>query len=85
VYRSAGGAGNQERPSATTVAALEEDGVGNPERHFSELVEEFTPDPSGEGEHRTTAVENDPANAGAEQENAITPSDGPSEARGPGG
>jgi hypothetical protein len=76
---------NQERPSATTVAALEEDGVGDPERHFSELVKEFTPEHGGEGEHRTTAVEDEPAAAGAEQENAITPSGGPSEAKGPGG
>ena len=75
---------NQERPSATTVAALEEDGVGDPERHFSELVKEFTPESSGHGEHRTTAVEDEPASAGAEQENAITPSGGPSKAVGPG-
>jgi hypothetical protein len=75
---------NPERPSATTVAALEEDGVGDPERHFSELVKEFTPEPSGDGEHRTTAVEDEPASAGAEQEDAITPSGGPSRAVGPG-
>jgi hypothetical protein len=75
---------NSERPSATTVAALEEDGVGDPERHFSELVKEFTPEPSGGGEHRTTAVEDEPASAGAEQEDAITPSGGPSRAVGPG-
>jgi hypothetical protein len=75
---------NRERPSPTTVAALEEDGIGDPERHFSELVKEFTPEPSGDGEHRTTAVEDDPASAGAEQEDAITPSGGPSEATGPG-
>jgi hypothetical protein len=75
---------NQERPSPTTVAALEEDGVGNPERHFSDLVKEFTPERGGDGEHRTTAVEDEPAAAGVEQENAITPSGGPSEAKGPG-
>jgi hypothetical protein len=75
---------NQERPSATTVAALEEDGVGDPERHFSELVKEFTPERGDKGEHRTTAVEDEPASASAEQENAITPSGGPSEAVGPG-
>ena len=75
---------NRERPSATTVAALEEDGVGDPERHFSELVKEFTPQPEGDSEHRTTAVEDEPASAGAEQENAVTPSGGPSEAVGPG-
>jgi hypothetical protein len=75
---------NQERPSATTVAALEEEGVGDPERHFSELVKEFTPEPSDDDEHRTTAVEDDPAAAGAEQEDAIPPSGGPSEATGPG-
>jgi hypothetical protein len=75
---------NQDRPSATNVAALEEDGVGDPERHFSELVKEFTPEASGDGEHRTTAVEEVPARAGAEQEDAITPSGGPSPAVGPG-
>lgn len=73
-----------ERPSATTVAAMEEDGVGDPERHFSELVKEFTPEPNANGEHRSTAVEDDPAGAAAEQENAITPSGGPSQATGPG-
>jgi hypothetical protein len=75
---------SQERPSATTVAALEEDGVGDPERHFSELVKEFTPEPTGDDEHRRTAVEDEPVSASAEQENAITPSGGPSEAVGPG-
>jgi hypothetical protein len=52
--------GNPERPSPVTVAALEEDGVSDPERHFSELVAEFTPDRAVEGEHRMTAVEDDP-------------------------
>jgi hypothetical protein len=75
---------NPERPSPVTVAALEEDGVGDPERHFSELVAEFTPDRAVEGEHRTTAVEDDPASAGAEQAHAITPSGGSSRATGPG-
>jgi hypothetical protein len=75
---------NQERPSATTVAALEEDGVSDPERHFSELVKEFTPERGDDGEHRRTAVEEEPVSASAEQENAITPSGGPSEAVGPG-
>jgi hypothetical protein len=75
---------NPERPSAVTVAALEEDGVGDPERHFSELVAEFTPDRAVEGEHRTTAVEDDPAGAGAEQAHAMTPSGGSSRASGPG-
>ena len=75
---------NQERPSATTVAALEEDGVGDPERHFSELVKEFTPERGGDDDHRRIAVEDGAASASAEQENAITPSGGPSEAVGPG-
>jgi hypothetical protein len=75
---------NPERPSPVTVAALEEDGVGDPERHFSELVAEFTPDRAAEGEHRTTAVEDDPATASAEQAHAITPSGGSSRATGPG-
>lgn len=75
---------NQERPSPTTVAALEQDGVGDPERHFSELVKEFTPERGQDGEHRRTAVEDEPASVGEEQEDAITPSGGPSEAKGPG-
>ena len=75
---------NHERPSPTTVAALEEDGVSDPERHFSDLVKEFTPEPKDNGENRTTAVEDEPASAGSEQETAITPSGGPSEAVGPG-
>jgi hypothetical protein len=71
---------NPERPSAVTVAALEEDGVGDPERHFSELVAEFMADRAVEGEHRTTAVEDDPAGAGAEHAHAMTPSGGSSRA-----
>jgi hypothetical protein len=65
---------NQERPSPITVAALEEDGVGDPERHFSELVKEFTPEPSSDGEHRTTAAaEDEPASATAEQRTRSPP------------
>jgi len=37
-----------EEPSATTVALLEEEGVRDPERLFSDLVEEFTEDGSAD-------------------------------------
>ncbi|WP_249010455.1 hypothetical protein [Conexibacter sp. DBS9H8] len=33
---------NPERPAATTVARMEAEGVRDPERHFSDLVSEFT-------------------------------------------
>jgi hypothetical protein len=74
---------NRERPSATTVAALEEEGVTNPEAHFSELVKEFTPDDGSQGGRRTSGVEDDHLRAAAEQEGANTPSGGPSKPVGP--
>src|SRR5947209_5337545 len=43
---------NRERPSPTTAAQLAEEGVHDPERRFSELVEEFTPQ-AGAGERPT--------------------------------
>jgi len=36
--------GGREQPSATTVALLEEEGVRDPERLLSDVVEEFTED-----------------------------------------
>jgi hypothetical protein len=76
----------RERPSPSMVAALEEEGVRDPERHFSELVAEYTENTGGKEQHlRTAAVEDDAPKAAAEQESAITPSGGPTEPSGPGG
>jgi hypothetical protein len=76
---------NPERPEPTTVAAMEQEGVDDPEQLFSDLVGEFTPEPEdGGGSGRTTDVVDDPAAAAAEQRDATTPSGGPSEAVGPG-
>jgi hypothetical protein len=75
----------RERPSPSTAAALEEEGVSDPERHFSELVAEFTPETAADRENRRdTDADENPARAAAEQQSAITPSGGPTEPVGPG-
>lgn len=75
----------RERPSPSTVAELEEEGVLDPEGHFSRIVAEFTEDLDvGETNQRTVPVEDDPSQAAAEQQSATTPTGGPSGAVGPG-
>jgi hypothetical protein len=76
---------NPERPAPTTVAAMEAEGVDDPEQLFSDVVAEFTPDSDAGGETgRTTDAVDDPAQAAAEQRDATTPSGGPSRSVGPG-
>jgi hypothetical protein len=76
---------NPERPSPSTVAAMEEEGVSDPEQVFSDVVAEFTEDPGTAGENRrSTAVEDNPAKATAEHRDAITPSGGQTRPIGPG-
>jgi hypothetical protein len=75
---------NPERPSPTTVAAMEQEGVDDPEQLFSDVVAEFTADANAGGETgRVTDAVDDPAQAAAEQRDATTPSGGPSRAVGP--
>jgi hypothetical protein len=75
---------NPERPGPTTVAAMEEEGVDDPEQLFSDVVAEFTPERDEDGETgRSTDAVDDPAKAADEQRDATTPSGGPSEAVGP--
>jgi hypothetical protein len=75
---------NPERPSSTTVAAMEEEGVDDPEQLFSDVIAEFTAEPEEGGETgRTTDAVDDHAQAAAEQRDATTPSGGPSRAVGP--
>jgi hypothetical protein len=74
---------NPERPGPSTVAAMEEEGVDDPEQLFSDVVAEFAPN-SGDAPGRTTDVADDPATAAAEQRDATTPSGGPSRSVGPG-
>jgi hypothetical protein len=73
-----------EYPDSFLVAYLDEQGVRDPESRFTELVNEFTPVRDDDDEHRETSVEDDPAQARAEQRDSITPSGGPSSAVGPG-
>jgi hypothetical protein len=76
---------NPERPQPTTVAAMEQEGVDDPEQLFSDLVAEFTSESDAEGKDgRVTDAAEDHAKAAAEQRNAITPSGGPSTPVGPG-
>jgi hypothetical protein len=75
---------NPERPDPTTVAAMEAEGVDDPEQLFSDVIAEFTAEPDTDGETgRTTDAVDDPARAAAEQRDATTPSGGPSRAVGP--
>jgi hypothetical protein len=75
---------NPERPSPTTVAAMEEEGIDNPEQLFSDVIAEFTPESGADGASgRTTDAVDDPAKAAAEQRDATTPSGGPSRSVGP--
>lgn len=75
----------RERPAPATAAALEEEGIQDPEGHFSRVVEEFTEDEGARGRNeRTVAAEDQPARAAAEQETATTPTGGPSHPVGPG-
>ena len=75
---------NPERPAPSTVAAMEEDGIQDPERHFSDIVAEFTVDTGAQGQNRrTTSVDDDPVKGAAEHRSAITPSSGATGAVGP--
>ena len=77
---------NSERPSPATVAALDDEGVHDPEGLFSDLVAEYTEDAGARGENRrTVSVEDDPAKAAAEHESSITASGRSTSAVGPGG
>lgn len=51
-----------ERPSPRTVAAMEEEGVSDPEEVFSDIVDEFTPDEHAAQADRGTTDEEEPAN-----------------------
>jgi hypothetical protein len=73
-----------EYPDSFLVALLNEQGMRDPEGRFTEMVHEFMPVKSSDGQHRTTAVEDDPAQALAEQRDSITPGGGASTAVGPG-
>jgi hypothetical protein len=74
--------GITERPEATLAAAMEREGVTNPEERFTEMVEEFMEADVTDGEHRTHQVEDAPVGAAAEQRTAMTPTGGRSRAVG---
>ncbi len=77
-------ASTTEYPDPFLVALLNEQGMRDPEGRFTEMVHEFMPVTTGDDEHRTTAVEDDPAQALAEQQESGTPAGGASTAVGPG-
>jgi hypothetical protein len=82
-----------ERPSAELAAAMSEEGVSSPDERFSEMVQEFRPEPDrGASEvlspgYNEQGVESsqDPAAAGAGQSSAMTPAAEPSKPGGEGG
>ena len=82
-----------ERPSPTVAAAMAEEGVSNPDEHFSRMVEEFRAEPEhGASEvispgfnQRSAPAEADTAAAAGEQSSAMTPTGQPSQPAGEGG
>jgi hypothetical protein len=82
-----------ERASPVLAAALSDEGVRNPDEHFSRMVEEFrAEDERGATEvlspgfnERTTEATSDTAGAAAEQSSAMTPTAEPSQPSGEGG
>lgn len=79
-----------ERPSPSLGAALEEEGVSSPDERFSEVVEEFLPEPEGGASQvlapgrnrRTVEAGTEPLAATSEQSTAMTPTAEPSEPAG---
>jgi hypothetical protein len=82
-----------EHASPEVAARLEEEGVADPDRVLSDLVEDFSPttDPRGTADvvfsgrnELTVRPEDDPAKATAQQRTALTPSSRPGPAAGSG-
>ncbi len=71
-----------EHLSPGAAARLEDEGVGDPDAVFNDLVEEYAAEPET-GESRETPAHEDPAQAHAEQRSAVTPSHGRSRPVGP--
>jgi hypothetical protein len=82
-----------EHASPEVAARLEQEGVADPDRVLSDLVEDFSPttDPRGTADvvsaghnELTVRPEDDPAKASAQQRTALTPSSQPGPAAGSG-
>jgi hypothetical protein len=74
----------REHASPLATAAMEADGIANPDEFFSAVVEEFTEATDDEiSEHRTVSVQEDASRAGAEQRATGTQTSGRSKAVGP--
>jgi hypothetical protein len=82
-----------EHASPEVAARLEEEGVADPDRVLSDLVEDYSPAPersqtadvvSTGANERTVRPDEDPARSAAEQRTAMTPSSGPGPAAGRG-
>lgn len=79
-----------EHPSPQVAAAMSEDGVRNPDEHFSRMVEEFSSEPEhGAREvlspgynERTVEATDDTARSASQQSSAMTATSGPSEPAG---
>jgi hypothetical protein len=87
-----------EHPSPEVAAALAEEGVTNPDEHFSRMVEEFREQPDGIADERgatevispgfnerTVPADEATAEGSVEQSSAITPTSQPSRPAGEGG
>jgi hypothetical protein len=87
-----------EHPAPDVAAALTEEGIRNPDEHFSRMVEEFREQPDEEAaeggatevispghNEREVPAHDDTAAASAEQSSAMTPTGQPSHPSGAGG
>lgn len=76
-----------EHASPTTSAMLAEEGIGDPDEHFSQLVDEFTEPEDGRDSNggaagdtaRTSESSEAPGKSAAEQSDAMTPTSGASQ------
>jgi hypothetical protein len=68
-----------EHVSPAVAARLEDEGVVDPDRALTELVEEAAGGAQGQANERTVTADEDPAAAASEQRRSTTPSADPSE------
>lgn len=71
-----------EHLSPSAAAALEDEGVDDPDAVFSDLVEEYAP-ADRRGDEQATSPHEDPAQSSAEQRSSVTPSQEGSKPVGP--
>src|SRR5947209_9891776 len=81
-----------EHPSPELAATMSDQGIRNPDEHFTRLIDEFTPenrsdrtDIASPANEREAEADENPARAAMEQSSALSPNAGPSHEAGGGG